>query len=385
MSDTIEIDRRLGRGVRYAAILTAVWTIPVILGTAGHFFGEMVSESGRESMPREHIFAHSFAMWYVWIPATPLIFAVYRRWSLRGPTWFKAATAHVATLAGLFLMQSFTTLVAGHATGHIPPFVTWSMNMTQLVVNLLLYDLCIYVSVVAIAYGIDYAKRYRDRDLRASQLETLLERSRVETLQAQLQPHFLFNALNAIAMLVRRDQKQEAVNVVVGFSELLRYVLDESGTMDVPLSEELRFVRRYLDIERVRLGDRLNVTIDVAPGVEQAQVPNLLLQPLVENALKHSIAVRPDGGRVQVRAERRGDVLRVSVQDDGPGLPPDFVVGDAHGVGLRNLRDRLAAFFGAKGTLSITNAASGGVLAVVEIPYAVAAPSATRVPAVKAG
>src|SRR6185503_3016462 len=118
---------------------------------------------------------------------------------------------------------------------------------------------------------------------------------RLETLQTQLQPHFLFNALNAIAMLVRRDRKHEAVETIVGFSELLRYVLDEAGTMDVALDEELGFVRRYLEIEKVRLGERLRTHIDVDPGAEQALVPNLMLQPLVENAIKHAIAVRPEG------------------------------------------------------------------------------------------
>jgi len=135
----------------------------------------------------------------------------------------------------------------------------------------------------------------------------------------------------------------------------------------------LRFVRRYTDIERVRLGERLTVAIDVAPGIERALVPNLLLQPLVENALKHSIAVRPMGGLVRITAERRGDTLRVSVHDDGPGLPSGFTLDSASGIGLRNLRERLSAFFGAAGTLTIANAPSGGTLAVVEVPFTVAA------------
>jgi sensor histidine kinase YesM len=170
-------------------------------------------------------------------------------------------------------------------------------------------------------------------------------------------------------MLVRRDRKEEAVDVIVGFGELLRYVLDESGTIDVSLGEELRFVRQYLEIERVRLGERLSVRIDVAPDVERAVVPNLILQPIVENALKHSITVRPEGGTVRISVERRGDVLRLEVEDDGPGLPNGFTIDGAGGVGLRNLRDRLSAFFGAAARLDLRNGASGGLLAVVEIPF----------------
>jgi two-component system LytT family sensor kinase len=282
----------------------------------------------------------------------------------------------------VFLAQTWFTLVAGHITGHIPPFVTFSMNITNQVVNLLLYDMLIYGGVLAVAAGIDYARRYRDRDLRASQLETQLERARLETLQMQLQPHFLFNALNAIAMLVRRDRRQEAVDVIVGFGELLRYVLDESGTMDVALEEELRFVRRYLDIERVRLGERLTVQIDVAAGVERAVVPNLLLQPLVENALKHSIAVRPEGGTVRITAARIADLLRIEVENDGPGLPAGWTMAQSTGIGLRNLNERVTAFFGGAGRFSIANGRERGVLAVVEIPFRTMSAAPAKTPAV---
>jgi signal transduction histidine kinase len=311
------------------AILIGVWTLPVILGTAGHFFGFMVD---RYSMPLDHIIGHSIAMWFVWIPATPIVFSLQRQWSRLAPRAplrrFLVVVGHVLTLGGVFLLQCWSTLAVGHFTGHVSPDITWATNFTQLVVNLLLYDVFIYLGVVAVAAGIDYARRYRDRDLRASQLETQLERARMYTLQAQLQPHFLFNALNAVAMLVRRDRKQEAIDVVVGFGELLRYVLNESGTLDVSLDEELGFVRRYLDIERVRLGDRLRVTIDVDPEAERALVPNLLLQPLVENALKHGIVVRPEGGALRIGARRAGTVLRVEVEDDGPGVAPGFSLDD---------------------------------------------------------
>jgi two-component system LytT family sensor kinase len=322
-----------------------------------------------EGMPSSHIFGHSFAMWYVWIPVTPIVFWLHRRFPLTKPRWPVAVIAHLLTFCAVFLVQSWVTVVVGHMTGHVLATTSWWRYLTFLVVELLLYDMLIYIGIVAVAAWIDSARRYRDRDLRASQLETQLERAHVEMLQTQLQPHFLFNALNAIAMLVRRDRKQEAVDVIVGFGELLRYVLDESGTIDVSLGEELRFVRQYLEIERVRLGERLSVTIDVTPGIERAVVPNLILQPIVENALKHSITVRPEGGRVRIGVERRGDVLRLEVEDDGPGLPDGFTIEGAGGVGLRNLRDRLSAFFGSSGRLDLRNVASGGLLAVVEIPF----------------
>jgi len=352
----------LGRFVRQLAILTGIWTIPVILGVAGHYFGQMVAGEG---MPAAHLVGHSVALWYVWVPATPMIFWLHRR---RLPMT-RLVAAHSATLALVFLAQSWLSVVIGHATGHVPARISFLRNLPYAVVNLLLYDMLIYGGVIAVAVGIDYGRRYRDRDLRASQLETQLERARMETLQMQLQPHFLFNALNAIAMLVRRERKAEAVDTIVGFGELLRYVLDESGTLDVTLEEELRFVRRYLDIEGVRLGERLKVSIDVAPGAERAIVPNLLLQPLVENAVKHAIVVRPEGGTIRVGADRRGRMLRVEVADDGPGLPDGFDVARARGIGLRNLRERLGVFYAGEGRFWIGPRAGGGTLAVIELPY----------------
>ena len=339
-------------------------------------------------MPPSHIIGHSIAMWFVWIPATPVIFWLQRRWSGPASPARRAAVTvwHVATIGSLFLLQSWSTLVVGHATGHIARRVTWADNFAQLVVNVLLYDVFIYLGVVAVAAGVDYAKRYRDRDLRASQLETQLERARMYTLQAQLQPHFLFNALNAIAMLVRRDRKQEAIDVIVGFGELLRYVLNESGTLDVSLGEELAFVRRYLAIEHVRLGDRLRTTIDVDADAERALVPNLLLQPLVENAVKHGVVVSPTGGSLRISARRQADMLRLEVEDNGPGVSPGFSIEEdgSGGIGLRNLRDRIDILFTGTGKFSIGPGSSGGTLARVEIPYRAdrLAHSATRSEAV---
>ena len=369
-------DATLGRLVRYTAALIGIWTVPVIIGTTGHFFGQMVRHG--ERMPSSHIFGHSFAMWYVWIPATPIIFWLYRRTSLTVRAWPLALLGHFLTLGAVFLTQSWTTLVIGHATGHILATTSWREHFTLFVVELLLYDLLVYCGIVAVAAWLDWSRRYRLRDLRASQLETQLERARVEMLQSQLQPHFLFNALNAIAMLVRRDRKQEAVDTIVGFGELLRYVLDESGTIDVTLGEELRFVRQYLEIERIRLGARLSVKIDTTPDVDRAVVPNLILQPLVENALKHSIVVRADGGTVRISAQRIGVNLRLEVEDNGEGLPEGFSIDANSGVGLRNLRDRLSAFFGAAATLELQNVGSGGLLAIVEIPFREEAREAAR-------
>lgn len=364
-------DAALGRVVRWTAVLTGIWTVPVIIGTASHFFGMMVGGGG---MPASHIIAHSFATWYVWIPFTPLVFALYRRRPISRSAWPGVALLHVGVIAPLFFAQTFAALVVGHYTGHIPRHVTYAMELTNGVVNLLPYDILIYVGVLAVAFGLDYARRYRDRDLRASQLETQLERARLAALQSQLQPHFLFNALNSVAMLVRRDRKEEALDTLIGFGELLRYVLDEAGTVDVPLDEELQFVRRYVEIEQVRYRERLQVQWDIAADTRSALVPNLILQPLVENAVKHGISRLPNGGRLRVAAYRgdsaKSATLHIEVENDGPPVDGVISIAETQGTGLRNLRDRLAAIVGPTTTLEVRSAPTfTGALAVVEIAF----------------
>ena len=365
-------DAAVGRAVRWAAILTGIWTVPVVIGSASHFFGMMVE--GGDGMPASHVFGHSFAIWYVWIPFTPLIFAAYRRHPVSRSAWLGAALLHLGVIVPLFLAQTFAALVVGHYTGHVPPQMTFAQELTNGVVNLFPYDVLIYVGVLAVAFGLDYARRYRDGDLRASQLETQLERARLAALQSQLQPHFLFNALNSVAMLVRRDRKEEALDTLIGFGELLRYLLDEAGTVDLPLDEELGFVRRYVAIEQVRYHDRLRVEWDVAPDARSALVPNLILQPLVENAVKHGIAHLPNGGRLRIAAQRRenesGATLHIEVENDGPPVAGMIAVAESQGTGLRNLRDRLAAIVGPSTTLEVGSATTfTGALAVIEMTF----------------
>ena len=345
-------------------ILIGVWTIPALLGVAGYALGAGIERGGGGMRP-SHYIAHSLALWCVWIPVTPIVFALHRR----RDRIVEMALMHGVTLAAVLVAQSWLTVVVARATGHVLARFGFRENMLFAVENLLPYDALVYAGIVAAAVGIDYARRYRDRDLRASQLETQLERERLDVLQRQLQPHFLFNALNAITMLIRSDQKEKAVESVVGFSELLRYILAESGTMDVRVERELAFVRRYLDIARLRLGDSLQVSLEMGHGVESALMPNLLLQPLVENAVKHGVARGSIDARIRVRCDRVRNRLRLEVLDNGSGLPPDFELSQSGGIGLRNVRERLQGLCGPEAALTIGAAVGGGTSAVIELPF----------------
>jgi hypothetical protein len=359
-------ERRWVRAVAYAALLVIGWSVPVVIGVSGHFVGLSMAAG---SMPMSHLIGHSIATWWPWIPVTPLAVLAWRRLPRRGLGVIAVPLVHLSFAALAFVLQAWMAVVIGHRTGHVMPHTGFVAMALMSVSELVLYDLIVYGGILAMLFGLDYAKRYRDRDLIASQLEAQLAQARLTAMQMQLQPHFLFNALNSVAMLVRTGRSRDALDVIIGFSELLRYVLDEAGTVDVALGTELRFARQYLDIERVRYGDRLAVEMDVPAALEDALVPNLLLQPLVENAIKHGIATRASGGAIAVHVTQERGQLIVRVRNDGPLLPTGWSLDDADGVGLRNVRDRLQAFAGAEATLVLTNVPDGsGVEVRIALP-----------------
>ncbi len=206
----------------------------------------------------------------------------------------------------------------------------------------------------------------REGELAASRLESQLAQANLRMLKMQLHPHFLFNTLNAISSLMHSDV-EAADRMIVRLSDLLRMALEKDDRHQVPLESELDFLHRYLAIEQIRFRDRLKVDIDVEPVCLPAQVPRLILQPLVENAIRHGIAMRSAAGRLAIRARRRGARLELSVADDGPGLPPNRPL--RPGVGLANTQARLAQLYGGDGSLELVDGEGGGFEVVVEIPF----------------
>jgi LytS/YehU family sensor histidine kinase len=209
----------------------------------------------------------------------------------------------------------------------------------------------------------------RERAVRASQLEAQLVQARLEALRAQLNPHFLFNALNSVAMLVRLKANSDALKAVVSLSEVLRQALAGRGAQEVALREELSLVDHYLQVEQLRFRDRLRVTVDAQPDTLHASVPSLILQPLVENAIRHGIARRDEGGHVKIFGRRGNGRLVLEVRDDGPGFPTGWDPAASGRVGLANTRERLERLYGSAFTFETTNAPSGGAVVRVEIPY----------------
>jgi two-component sensor histidine kinase len=311
---------------------------------------------------------------------TPLIIWAGRRWPLERPL------RRVLALHLGFSLLWATFKMFLEAGFHLGWNTLWPYDPTLTIANelALLFIFGFHTSVVAywVVLSIQAAIRnyqlLQEReqavlraDLRASQLETQMAQARLGVLKAQLQPHFLFNTLNAIVVLVRQQKGQQAEETLARFSDLLRAVLTDLDAQEVPLSRELEYLRLYLAIEQVRFSDRLRVEIDVAPELMDAAVPHMALHPLVENAIRHGIGRRSDAGALSLRAVREGESLRLVVQDDGPGFVGPGAQG--LGMGLANTRARLRQLYGDAADLRTENTEPRGARAILTLPFRMAA------------
>ena len=239
---------------------------------------------------------------------------------------------------------------------------------------MILNHFVVYFGVLAAGFARDYFLRYRARQAEAlrlhaeaARLHAQLAAARLGALRAQLNPHFLFNTLHAISSLVERDPRGVR-RMIARLSELLRYTLEDSGEHEIPLNQEMSFLDRYLDIMRIRFQGALEVIVDVDPAVADALVPNLILQPLVENAVKHGVSKVEGAGRIEIRARREGERTIITVRDNGPGLGSGDE-GNDEGVGLRNSRERLEQLYGKAQSLTLADAPHGGTVAELVVPF----------------
>ncbi len=300
--------------------------------------------------------ARPLAIWlawaWLWALLTPAILRLTARHPFGRSNMLRTLAVHVsASIVAVAINLGLFALVAP-LVGAASWAGSWSATFLRLVGSIFLLDLPAYWLLVILA-----------ETIRLRRLEAQLSEARLLALKAQLQPHFLFNALNTVSVLMREDV-DAAEDVLVRLSALLRRTLDSSAKHEVPLREELAVLEAYLEIERVRFADRLAYRIDVAPDAEDTAVPPLILQPLVENAVRHGIARRVSPGRIEIAVTRRGGRVRMSVRDDGPGID----AGAREGVGLANTRARLEQLYGSRHSFEVTNAPGGGALVAMEIP-----------------
>ena len=309
--------------------------------------------------------------WYVPALLAPTIVAITRRYRLGHTPWTTTLAVHLATAFVFSLTCEAAMLITRAALfpfgGRVMATVNWWSYVQRQYLTQLDWMLATYFSLAALGHAIAYWYEAEERALNAERLQTRLAEAQLQALQRQLQPHFLFNTLHTISSLMRSDV--EAADVMIDrLSDLLRMSL-RSNAQEVSLKQEMEILQSYLAIEQTRFRDRLSVAIDVDPAVLDARVPHLLLQPLVENAVRHGIAPRARPGRVGIRASRSGGQLQIDVRDSGDGLPPDRLIAMNDGVGLGNTRARLAHLYGAAHSFSFANLTGGGFQVTVSIPF----------------
>lgn len=353
------------------------WWPPLLAAALGVGFGllqgalfyvGLLQEPGLDFTPSlARFLAWQVVTWLVWALLAPAILVLATRIGPERPLRWLAVHLPAALVASL--LHSAAEVVIFDLVRPFPqrsayPFVG---QLVSRVTNSLHFEVLIYFAIVGASYAVDYYRRFRDRELRAAQLEARLTEARLEALRLQLQPHFLFNALHTVAGLVRQGQNPEAVEMLARLSDLLRATLEGGGRPLVPLREELALADLYLGIQQVRFADRLRVERDADPALLAAMVPPFVLQPLLENAVRHGLAVRAGAGSLRIVAARSGERLTLEVLDDGQGLAAAST-NRVEGVGLANTRARLAQLFGELARLELADREGGGAVARVTLP-----------------
>lgn len=302
--------------------------------------------------------------WYTCAIFTPVFF-----WLVRAIPWergrrFRAVVLQTLVVIACVPIKYFLYVVIVQAV--IPDYR--SVVFGRILVGSFISEVMAFGAMMAIVHAVEFNRRAVRHVTETARLEARLAEARLESLTAQLQPHFLFNTLHAISTLMHRDV-EAADTMLARLGDLLRRTLDDRGRSELPLAEELRLLDAYLDIARVRFQDRLTVDLRIAPETSEALVPRFVLQPLVENALQHGIGSREGAGRVTIRAERSGERLSLMVSDDGVGGQLNGNGFPREGIGLTNTRLRLRERYGADHVLQLAKGDEGGLVVTMNIPY----------------
>jgi signal transduction histidine kinase len=314
--------------------------------------------------------------WLTWVPVTAFIFYAADRFPFRRDRLARSIWTHLGlALAIAVVIELLWLQISFVLQSYIEPRALAQMRANRAevysvaVLSRLLGDAFIYTAVLAVATALGYHRRFREREVRAAQLEAQLALAQVQALKMQVHPHFLFNTLHAVTVLIREDPGA-ATRVVTRLGDLLRLTLSRATTPQVSFRRELEILTLYLEIERTRFHDRLEITYDVQPATLGALVPDLILQPLVENAIRHGVSPHAGTGRIEVRSRRDRDSLVLEIRDNGTGLSQRHPVRE--GIGLTTTKARLERLYGDHHELTLENLAEGGCVARIRIPFQLA-------------
>jgi signal transduction histidine kinase len=360
MTRIAELPPTLALPKHEVVLILAGWSIVGVISIGQQL--AMLSQEGVSS-PLGEAALVSVIFAAIWALTTIVTFSVSRRFPLDRRPRLRNVAIHA--VLSIIIATSESTLETATALALNREVVAGPVNATLINIPI---ALVVYWLAVGVAHGAMFYRRYRQRDEEAAALSDRLARAELMALKSQLHPHFLFNALNTISALMHRDVKA-ADRMLVRLSELLRGALDHTGDQEVSLQDELNFLASYLEIEKTRLADRLTVEVDVPSNVLDARVPHMILQPLVENAIRHGISPRAAPGKVTIRARGRRDMLDLEVVDDGPGVQPKKLGNGSGGLGLSNTRSRLEQLYGEGFAFDPRNGEAGGYRVRMSIPF----------------
>ena len=352
--------KRLAR----VGIIWGAWTIVALFFSTQIF---MMFYSEGQPIPYKRAFIVQGSACYLWALVTPLVLWLARRFCIDRNQWVRKMALHFVfslVLVSVLISLHFVVymVLAGQANAITP------LRLVGYLYPNLDRWLLVYWLILLMSHAFNYYNSYRKGELKASQLRTQLVQSQLEALKMQVQPHFLFNTLHSISALLSKDT-EGARKMITRLGDFLRLTLENSGSMEVTLQQEIEFLNGYLEIERIRFQDRLTTDIRIDPSVLEARVPNLILQPIVENAMKHAV-VNSRSGHVEISAAPRNGAVHIEVKDNGPGLAVDrtLEVRRGKGLGLANTQARLVGLYGTSARFEMTNHPSGGLVVSIDIP-----------------
>ncbi|MDT4897606.1 MAG: two-component system, LytTR family, sensor kinase [Acidobacteriota bacterium] len=350
-----------------AVLIFGVWTVIGLVFSAQWYFAAFRSD---QPVPWSRALYVQMSWGYLWALATPLVLWLIHRFPVDKQNWRRNVPTHLLTSTLLTFIvgitgHTFLYFVYGRPAGR--PYLF--QNSLRHAIGNYTEGIGIYLLIAFLFSAYGYYQRYRQGMLRASQLEAQLSQAQLQALKMQLHPHFLFNTLHSISALLYKDT-EAARKMITRLGDFLRLTLENSGTQEVTLKQEMEFLRCYLEIERIRFQDRLTTRLFVDPNALDTLVPNLILQPIVENAIRYAIAPRSTPGEIEILAQQEDGFLRIRIRDDGPGLPMNRSVDSLFkkGLGLVNTQARLDHMYGAEHRFEIANDPDGGLAVTLEIP-----------------
>jgi len=339
------------------------WSIPGVSALSFYYLNQTLSA---QPLNWSYAVISTLPNWYIWALLTPAILKLSQRWPLEQDSWKQVLlTVHIPALVVSMLIHSAVNLMLFRTTG-LHDDITFGLYRVHFFTRIHA-NIFTYAAIVGLYSAWEYYRRYMTREAQTATLQVQLAQANLRALKMQIHPHFLFNTLHSIAALVRKGENKPAVNMLGQLGEFLRLALENKGQQEISLEQELDFLRRYLAIEQTRFGERLQVEVTMDEAVRGAYVPNLILQPIVENAIHHGISPSMQQGRIRIEARLEEGRVTMQVADNGPGLRnPERL---KKGVGVGNTQERLENLYGQDQDFSFRNGSLGGLEVTIRVPF----------------